>query len=150
MRTDQHNPQQNYVPKRNDPARLSLHSAATAPRSNALKNPRPTNVTNPDSNNPNKKPPKVEDEPPTRRSSTKTSKRLTRDALTESIRHIVRNKDGSIQVYQEKNAPPSTNATDVQPLQAAPMTASSILQHTENGIKPKKKSSVLMRRLTSG
>jgi hypothetical protein len=147
MRTDQQHQQQNFVPKRNDPSRLSLHSAATAPRSNALKNARPTNVAN----NPNKISPKVDDEPPTRRSSTKTSKRLTRDALTESIRHIVRNKDGSIQVYQEKNAPPSTNATDVQPLQPAPMTASSILQNIENGIKPKKKSgSVLMRRLSSG
>jgi hypothetical protein len=147
MRTDQQ--QLIYIPKRKDPSRLSLYSEATAPMSNAVKNLRQTNVTNADIN-PRKTSPKVDDESSARRPAAKSSRRLTKNALTESIRHIVRNKDGTIQVYQEKDAPPSTNAMDVQPLQPAPMTASSILQNFENGSKPKKKSSVLMRRLSSG
>jgi hypothetical protein len=78
------------------------------------------------------------------------ARRLTRDALTASIRHIVRNKDGTTEVYQEKEAPPSTNAMDVQPLEPAPLSTSAVLQTIENGInKPKKKGNILVRRVSS-
>jgi len=75
--------------------------------------------------------------------------RLSKEALTSSFRHIVRNKDGTTHIYEDKHDnPKSTAAVDVQRLKPAPLATSEILKNIENENKPKK--NIMMRRLSSG
>ena len=156
--------QQQVSLNRRDHPRLSIASAATITTSNGSKNLK-ASITKPGGyaraggaiRNNHASPDADKDESHSSRVSanrktvvnTRKPRRLTRDSLTASIRHIVRNKDGSTQQYQEKEPPPSTNAVDVEPLEPAQLTASDILRTMEHGIKPKKKSSIIVRRLSS-
>ena len=77
-------------------------------------------------------------------------RRLTKDCKQQSIRHIVRATDGTEREYKEKEAPRSTAAVDLKPLEPAPMTHPSILKNKEDEIKQKNKTNGWVKRLSSG
>lgn len=133
-----HNPRPAHESKNFQRYRRSIQSTATettAPTSNGTKIVQ-TNCINTDTIPSNHKQ-RVAPRP-----------RLSKEALTSSFRHIVRNKDGTTHIYEDKHDnPKSTAAVDVQRLKPAPLTTSEILKNIENENKQKKK--VLIRRLSS-
>ncbi|KAL3801614.1 hypothetical protein HJC23_013119 [Cyclotella cryptica] len=74
--------------------------------------------------------------------------RLTRDSLAQSVRHIVRTKDGTTQIYSQKDGPRSTMALDLKPLEPAPSTTSGTMRIQENDMIKKKNK--MTRRLSTG